>query len=153
MFVLDNMAPSRTSWCMDGLQDTLLNTTNLAFEGTEKRSSLFLLPSFLTQTVKELPVCAHSRSEDSHYRAGVFPSYTGPGVSHRDTKTWLNKSALLRHSPPSLALLRFLYICFLDTPWLLCPPKHEFYIVCLDLTFWRLLWKWNTLNKLSFRLS
>lgn len=78
----------------------------------------FLLPSLLTQTVKELPVCAHSRSEDSHYRAGVFPPYTEPGISHRDTKTWLNKSALLRHAPPSLALLRFLFICFLDIPWL-----------------------------------
>lgn len=97
-----------------------------------KGHHFFLLPCLPTQTVKELPVCAHSRSEDSHYRAGVFPPYTGPGVSHRDAKTWLNKSALLRHSPPSLALLRFFVHLFSrHTLTTVTPPQWVSY--CL---FW-----------------
>lgn len=61
MFLLD-MAPCRTSSCMD----TLFNISNWAFEGIARQGHHYLLLlSLLTQAVKELPVCAHSRSEDT----------------------------------------------------------------------------------------
>lgn len=118
MFLLD-MAPCRTSSCMD----TLFNISNWAFEGIARQGHHYLLLlSLLTQAVKELPVCAHSRSEDTLQDRCLSSLHRTRNIT-QGCRKMVQQASFASTPPPRQSLFRFLSICFPDISLLQCPQK------------------------------